>query len=78
LIGSQAVLNTLFTWRGMELRLALFCHGVRFLSAVKFIILCNVLQDIFEQTVNDAEILPVDPPRDDWLAHKVCFCVFHL
>jgi len=31
------------------------------------------VQDICDKTVADAEVLPVDPPRDDWLVHKVCF-----
>jgi len=26
--------------------------------------------------VDDAEIVPVDPPRDDWLVRKVCLNIF--
>jgi len=39
--------------------------------------LCDV-QDIFDRAVADAdaEMLPVDPPREDWLVHKVCFDIF--
>lgn len=29
------------------------------------------VQDVCDKTVSDAEVLPINPPRDDWLAHKV-------
>jgi len=38
------------------------------------------LQDIFERAAADAEaeVLPADPLREDWLVHKVRFYVFAL